>query len=184
MPPKARVVGGFVSDSNRESCESVCPIARSLSVVGDQWTLLIMRELNMGVRRFDDIQALTGVSSFLLATRLKRLEKEGVIEKRLYNKRPPRYEYHATEKGKALDEVLLMLRAWSMKWQMKSAREEPAVNLVYGPTKKVIDADWRPAPSHPPFRFDDTEGTIGPAFAAEREAKRRRFLASRRRSDY
>ena len=166
-----------------EDCDSVCPIARSLSVVGDQWTLLIMRELNFGVRRFDDIQALTGISPFLLATRLRRLEKEGVIEKRLYNRRPRRYEYHATEKGKALDEVLLMLRAWSMKWQRKSAHEEPAVNLVHGRTKKVIDADWRPSPTRSPFRFDDAEGTIGRAFAAEREAKRKKFLASRRRND-
>jgi DNA-binding HxlR family transcriptional regulator len=166
-----------------EDCDSVCPIARSLSVVGDRWTLLIMRELNLGVRRFDDLQALTGISPFLLATRLKRLAKEGVIEKRLYNRRPPRYEYHATDKGKALDEVLLMLRAWSMKWQRKSAHEEPAVRLVHRRTQKIIDADWRPPPNRPPFRFDDTEGTIGPAFAAEREAKRLKFLASRGRSE-
>jgi DNA-binding HxlR family transcriptional regulator len=169
--------------SSDEDCDSVCPIARSLSVVGDRWTLLIMRELNLGVRRFDDIQALTGISSFLLATRLKRLEKEGVIEKRLYNRRPPRYEYHATEKGKALDEVLLMLRAWSMKWQKKTPHEEPAVNLVHRRTKKVIDADWRPPPNRSPFRFDDAEGAIGRAFGAEREAKRKKLLASRRRND-
>jgi DNA-binding HxlR family transcriptional regulator len=168
--------------SGDEDCDSVCPIARSLSVVGDKWTLLIMRELNFGVRRFDDIQALTGISPFLLATRLKRLEKEGVIEKRLYNRRPPRHEYHATQKGKALDEVLLMLRAWSMKWQVKSAHEEAAVNLVHRRTKKVIDADWRP-PGRSPFRFDDAEGTIGRAFAAEREANRKKFLTSRRRND-
>ena len=92
-----------------EVCESVCPIARSLSVVGDRWTLLILRELSMGSRRFEEIQAQTGMSSFLLSTRLKRLEKDGVIERRLYNERPPRYEYHATAKGKDLDEVLLFL---------------------------------------------------------------------------
>jgi DNA-binding HxlR family transcriptional regulator len=166
-----------------EDCDSVCPIARSLSVVGDQWTLLIMREISLGVRRFDDIQALTGISPFLLTTRLRRLEKEGVIEKRLYNRRPPRYEYHATEKGRALDEVLLILRAWSMKWQTKSADEQAAVKLVHKRTKKVIDADWRPPPNRPPFRFADAEGTIGPAFAAERAAKRRKFQASRRRSE-
>jgi DNA-binding HxlR family transcriptional regulator len=169
--------------SGDEDCDSVCPIARSLSVVGDKWTLLIMRELNFGVRRFDDIQALTGISPFLLATRLKRLEKEGVIDKRLYNRRPPRYEYHATQKGHALDEVLLMLRAWGMKWQRKSADEEPAVDLVHRRTKKVIDADWRPPLGRSPFRFDDAEGTIGRAFAAEREAKRKKFLTSRRRND-
>jgi DNA-binding HxlR family transcriptional regulator len=169
--------------SAHEDCDSVCPIARSLSLVGDQWTLLIMRELSFGVRRFDDIQALTGISSFLLATRLKRLEKEGVIEKRQYNKRPPRYEYHATQKGKALDEVLLILRAWSMKWQRKSAHEEPAVSLIHKRTKKVIDADWRPTPNRAPFTFDDADGRIGRTFAAERDAKRSKFLGSRRRGD-
>jgi DNA-binding HxlR family transcriptional regulator len=166
-----------------EDCDSVCPIARALTVVGDQWTLLIMRELNFGVRRFEDIQALTGISPFLLTTRLRRLEKEGVIEKRLYHRRPPRYEYHATPKGKALDETLLMLRAWGIKWQKKSADEQTAVKLVHKRTKKVIDAAWRPSPNSPPFTFDDAAGTIGPAFAAEREAKRQKFLASRRRSE-
>lgn len=166
--------------SSDEHCDSVCPIARSLSVVGDRWTLLIMREIGLGVRRFDDIQALTGVSPFLLTTRLKRLESEGVIERRRYNERPPRYEYHATPKGKALDEVLLVLRAWSMKWQSESPEEEPAVHFVDRRTGKVIDADWRPPARRAPFTFDDSEATIGEAYAAEREAMRRRFAANRR----
>src|ERR1700712_1226375 len=125
-------------------CESVCPIARSLSVVGHRWTLLILRELSMDSRRFDEIQAQTGMSPFLLSTRLKRLEKDGVIERRLYSERPPRYEYHTTEKGRDLDEVLLLLRAWQMKWDGDQVDEEPAVRLVHKRTKKVIDAAWRP----------------------------------------
>jgi DNA-binding HxlR family transcriptional regulator len=168
--------------SSQLDCDSVCPIARALSVVGDRWTLLIMRELNMGMRRFDDLQAMTGMSSFLLSTRLKRLERDELIEKRRYSARPPRYEYHATPKGKDLDEVLLMLRAWSMKWQTAKLHEEPAVNLVYKRTKAVVDVNWRP-PSGKPFSFDDTEGTIGRAFAAERDGRRKAFIAARRRGN-
>lgn len=77
-----------------EVCESVCSIARSLSVVGDRWTLPILHELAVGSQRFDEIQAHTGMSSFLLSTRLKRLEKDGVIERRLYSERPPGLSTH------------------------------------------------------------------------------------------
>lgn len=164
-------------------CDSVCPIARSLSVMGDRWTLLILRELSMGSRRFEEIQAQTGMSSFLLSTRLKRLEKDGVIERRIYNERPPRYEYHATAKGKDLDEVLLLLRAWQMKWDDPQGKEEPAVHLVHKRSKKVIDASWRPSANGKPFSFDDTDATVSPAFAAEREERRAAFLAATRRGD-
>jgi DNA-binding HxlR family transcriptional regulator len=164
--------------SGEEDCDSVCPVARSLSVVGDRWTLLIMRELSFGVCRFDEIQAMTGMSSFLLSTRLKRLEKDGVIERRLYSKHPPRYEYRATNKGKDLDEVMLVLRAWSIKWQ-KGAKEEDAVKFVHKRTKRTIDASWRPQAGKP-FRFEDIEGTIGRAYGMEREAMRKAFLERRR----
>lgn len=158
---------------------TVCPVARSLSVVGDRWTLLILRELMMGVRRFDEIQAQTGMSSFLLSTRLKRLEKDGVIEKRPYSTRPPRFEYHTTQKGKDLDEVLLLLRAWGMKWGDRRANTE-AVHMVHNRTKKVIDASWRPPANGKPFSFDDVEKTVGKSYAAEREKRRAAFLAARR----
>jgi DNA-binding HxlR family transcriptional regulator len=164
-----------------EICEnSVCPVARSLSVVGDRWTLLIMRELLMGVRRFDEIQAQTGMSSFLLSTRLKRLEKDGVIEKQLYSKRPPRYEYLATAKGRDLDEVILLLRAWDMKWGSRPAKAEPAVHMTHKRTKKVIDAAWRPPANGKPFSFDDVEFVIGRAYSSERDARRIAFKAARR----
>jgi DNA-binding HxlR family transcriptional regulator len=162
-------------------CDSICPVARSLSVLGDRWTLLIMRELSFGVRRFDDIQAMTGMSSFLLSARLKRLEKEGVIQKRMYTERPPRYEYHATAMGKDLDEVMVVMRAWSMKWQKKSPHEEDAMHIVHKRSKKVLDVTWRPTAGKP-FSFDDTEGTMGRTFAAERDALRKKFNASRGRA--
>src|SRR5271155_504435 len=88
-----------------ETCDSVCEIARALSVVGDRWTLLIMREVGFGMRKFEEIQAYTGISSHLLTTRLKRMEKQGLLQRRRYKTHPARYEYVATPKGKELDAV-------------------------------------------------------------------------------
>lgn len=159
---------------------TVCPIAKSLSVVGDRWTLLIMRELSLGVRRFDDIQAQLGASSYLLSTRLKRLEKDGVIERRLYNEKPERYEYHATAKGRALDPILLMLRSWGMTYCGHTPGDEPAVKLTYKATGEVVDENWQ-IPAHEwPFSLDSLEGEMGKAFAQEREEKRRNFRKSKK----
>jgi DNA-binding HxlR family transcriptional regulator len=161
-------------------CESVCPIARSLSVVGDRWTLLIMREISLGVRRFDDLQAQTEMSSFLLSTRLKAMENEGVLERRLYCERPKRYEYHATQKGKELDAVLLALRSWGMKWGGFDPLDEPAVKLVSKRTGEEINASWSPAVQDMPFTFDAVESTISAEFIAERQARDTQFRASKR----
>jgi DNA-binding HxlR family transcriptional regulator len=109
---------------------SLCPIARSLSVVGDRWTLLILRELGMGIHRFEEVQAQTGMSSHLLSTRLKRLKAEGVIEWRIYSSRPTRYEYFATTKGKELDAVLLALQMWGQKWGGFDSDAEPSLTWV------------------------------------------------------
>ncbi len=159
---------------------TVCPIAKSLSAVGDRWTLLIMRELSLGVRRFDDIQAQLGASSYLLSTRLKRLEKDGIVERRLYSERPERYEYHATPKGRGLDPILLMLRAWGMQYCDHKEGEEPAVHLHYKPTGEVVDEHWQIPANEWPFSLDTLEGRIGTAFEAEREEKRRNFRKSKK----
>ncbi|UPG92729.1 winged helix-turn-helix transcriptional regulator [Luteibacter aegosomatissinici] len=162
--------------------ESVCPIARSLSVVGDRWTLLILRELSMGSTKFDEIQAQTGMSSFLLSTRLKRLEADGVIERVPYSDRPLRYEYVATDKGKELDPVLLALRGWGMRWGKYRKNEPPAVNMVLKRTGETIDADWVPGKADTPFTFDLCDATVGRKFAAERKGRAAAFRAGRRAS--
>ncbi|MDB5640013.1 MAG: hypothetical protein JWP51_4921 [Bradyrhizobium sp.] len=159
--------------------DSVCPIARACSVVGDRWTLLILRELVMGTRRFDELQAQTGMSSHLLSVRLKRLEKDGVIERNLYSKRPPRYEYRRTAKGKELDPVILLLRQWGMKYGGFGPKEEPAARLVYKKTGRVIDENWRMPCDGKRFTFDDVESTIGKRWAKERDAKRTAFRSAK-----
>lgn len=164
-----------------EVCDSVCPVAKALSVVGDRWTLLIMRELMMGVTRFDEIQAQTQMSSFLLSTRLKRLEADGVIERRQYSDKPVRFDYFATAKGKELDPVILTLRAWGMKHGGFRKNEAPAVKLVLKRTGEVIDQNWMPAKADTPFTFDLCEpGVLSRKFAAERLERSETFRAQRR----
>lgn len=89
-----------------------CSIARTVSVIGDRWTLLILRDCFLQVRRFDDFQARLGVTRHVLADRLKTLWAQGVLDKVPYQTRPVRYEYRLTEKGRALHPVLMSLVHW------------------------------------------------------------------------
>ena len=90
----------------------VCAIADALSVVGDRWALLVLRELGFGVHRFNDIQANTGAPRDRLATRLRGLQRAGLITRRRYSERPPRDEYLLTRAGHAIQPVLRELRIW------------------------------------------------------------------------
>jgi DNA-binding HxlR family transcriptional regulator len=91
-----------------------CPVARALDVIGERWSLLILRDLfRKGPLRFQDLeQGLRGVAPNTLSARLKALQAQGVVATRLYERHPPRYEYFLTDKGKALGPVLKALRAW------------------------------------------------------------------------
>lgn len=89
-----------------------CSIANALAVVGERWSLLVLREVMLGNVRFESIAAATGGSRDILAARLRTLVDAGVLEKRLYDEHPRRYEYVATESGRALQPVLLALMDW------------------------------------------------------------------------
>src|SRR5579871_6757171 len=95
-----------------DSDDTLCPIAHSTGLVGDRWSILIVRELLFGQNRFQDLQAQTGATSQMLAARLKRLERDGVISRQAYSQRPLRHEYRLTPKGRDLMPVILALRAW------------------------------------------------------------------------
>jgi DNA-binding HxlR family transcriptional regulator len=90
----------------------VCSIARSLELVGDRWTLLVVRDLVLGLSRFDEFLASLGVASNVLADRLTRLVDEEIVERVRYNERPERFEYRLTPKGRELGLVLLALMQW------------------------------------------------------------------------
>jgi DNA-binding HxlR family transcriptional regulator len=90
----------------------VCSIARALEVIGDRWTLLIVRDLVLGLSRFDEFLESLGVASNVLADRLNRLVEERIVERVRYSERPERFEYRLTAKGRELGLVLLALMQW------------------------------------------------------------------------
>jgi DNA-binding HxlR family transcriptional regulator len=90
----------------------VCSVARSLELVGDRWTLLIVRDALRGVHRFDDFRARLGVAHNVLSDRLSRLTEAGIFERRRYQQRPDRYEYHLTQQGRDLWPVVMSLLLW------------------------------------------------------------------------
>ena len=96
---------------NREY-DQVCSIARTLEVLGERWTLLVIRDVFNGRRRFDQIQENLRVARNVLSTRLALLVDEGILEKRAYQERPPRYEYFLTEKGLDLWPVMVGMLHW------------------------------------------------------------------------
>ena len=90
-----------------------CPVAKSLELVGERWTLLMVRDLLQGVRRFQDLQkSLHGIAPNILSDRLKLLEEHGLVRRRLYSDHPPRAEYALSHKGKELGMVVSALAAW------------------------------------------------------------------------
>jgi len=113
---------GRTADYSRQSCS----IAATLEVIGDPWTLLVIRDAFNGVTRFEQWQDNLGVARNVLAARLKSLVQHGVLEPRPYSERPPRNEYILTARGKDLYGVLVTLHAWGAKH-------------VYGDTDSGID---------------------------------------------
>ena len=94
-----------------------CPVARTLDLIGERWTILLLRDLLLqGPRRFQDFQtSLPGIAPNTLSARLKSLEDNGLVRRQLYNERPPRLEYVLTDKGKSLGPILKVMRDWGVK---------------------------------------------------------------------
>jgi len=105
-----------------------CSVARTLEVVGERWTMLILREAFAGVRRFDDFQRDLGIARNVLQTRLSRLVDEGILERVPYQERPVRHEYRLTEKGLDLWPILIAMLAWGDKY---AAAAGPPLLLVH-----------------------------------------------------
>jgi len=93
-----------------------CSIARPLSFLGERWSLLVLRELFLGRRRFDEMQETLGVASNVLSQRLATLVDEGIAERHRYSEHPERFEYRLTEKGRDLFPHALMLLQWGDRW--------------------------------------------------------------------
>lgn len=95
--------------------EMPCPVARALDIVGEWWTLVIVRDAFRGARRFEDFRS-TGIADNILSARLKRLVNEGIFERRAYQEHPERFEYLLTEKGRDLLMVVGALATWGKRW--------------------------------------------------------------------
>ncbi|MCL1484216.1 MULTISPECIES: helix-turn-helix domain-containing protein [unclassified Marinobacter] len=105
-----------------------CSLARTLSVVGDRWTMMVLRECFLGLRRFDGIEKRLGITRHVLADRLKKLVENGVLYKAPYQQKPVREEYRLTEKGLELHPVMLALVHWGDK-HMVGERGGPIVHI-------------------------------------------------------
>lgn len=106
---------------DREYDTQVCSIARSLEAVGERWSLLIIRNVGLGLTRFEPLRENLGITRSVLTTRLNTLIEYGILEKVRYSERPPRYEYHLTEKGRDLAPVLLQLMWWGDRYYAEEA---------------------------------------------------------------
>ena len=114
-----------------------CSVAQCLDVVGEWWSMLVIRDAFLGVTRFDDFQERLGISRNILNQRLTRLVEEGVLEKVEYSHHPPRYDYRLTDKGRDLWPVLTAMRQWGDKY---AAPDGPPLRVVHKKCGKVSQA--------------------------------------------
>ena len=114
-----------------------CSVAGALEIIGDRWTLLLLRDLGLGLSRYDDFRKSCGIPTTTLSKRLQSLEKHGVVNRTRYRDRPPRDEYHLTEKGRDLWKVTTALREWGDRWDA-SGFGAPTVEVVDRETENEL----------------------------------------------
>lgn len=114
-----------------------CSIARALEIVGERWTLLIVRDAFNGLHRFEEFQESLGIARNVLTARLNRLVDEGLLERVRYSERPERYEYHLTRKGRDLDLALAGFRQWGDAYLSKTP---PRILRRRSDNKRVLAA--------------------------------------------
>lgn len=113
-----------------------CSVAQCLEVVGEWWSMLIIRDVFLGVSRFDDFQERLGISRNILNQRLRSLVDAGVLKKVPYSEHPPRHEYRLTDKGRDLWPILTAMRQWGDKY---AAPKGPPVRVVHKTCGQVAD---------------------------------------------
>lgn len=118
-----------------------CPIARTTDLLGDWWTPLLLRELVLGKTRFAELQEELDISKAVLTQRLRRLEDEGVVERRSYQNRPVRHDYVLTAKGRALWDVLLTMWQFGDDWLFRNGAEVELFDTSTGESVRPIVID-------------------------------------------
>lgn len=131
-----------------------CPIAGALELVGDRWTLLLIRDLSLGRSRYDEFRASTGIPAATLASRLRHFTDHGIAERVRYQERPARDEYRLTAKGRDLWKVIVALREWGDRWDLTG---------IGAATVEVVDCETRR-----PLRLALVDGATGMAVPRER----------------
>lgn len=142
---------------NRDYEGQNCSVARALEVVGERWTLLIIRDVFLGRRRFDELQESLGIARNVLTTRLSRLVDDGILERVAYSERPARYEYRLTKKGRDLNLALAGLRQWGDAY----LSEKPPTILRRRADGKEVVAALVPKGTKA-IRYEETELVAGP----------------------
>src|SRR5436305_15069545 len=142
---------------NRDYEGQNCSIARALEVVGERWTLLIIRDCFLGLRRFEEFQQSLGVARNVLTDRLNRLVEEGILERVRYSQRPERFEYRPTPKGRDLQIALAGLRQWGDRY----LSEQPPRITRRTSDKRPVVAAFVPAGADV-LRADEIESVPGP----------------------
>ena len=117
--------------------EAACSIAASLDIVGDRWTILILRDAFRGLHRFDEFRRDLEIPRAVLAERLRRLVEAGVLVKRQYSEHPPRDEYRLTDMGRELSPILVALMQWGDRWL--GGPDGPPTVLVHEPCGTEVD---------------------------------------------
>jgi DNA-binding HxlR family transcriptional regulator len=143
--------------------EVVCSIARTLDVIGEPWSPLVLRDVWAGFTRFEQMQADLGISRKVLTERLNHLVERGVLERRPYDRRP-RYEYVLTEKGAELVQLLMLMAAWGDKWL--AGKAGPPVVYRHRACGEISSAGLRCSHCGGSMRADDVELLPGPGAAA------------------
>jgi DNA-binding HxlR family transcriptional regulator len=144
--------------------EMNCSVAQCLEVVGEWWSLLIVRDAFLGVTRFDDFQARLGISRNVLNQRLSHLVEEGVLERVPYQERPTRWDYRLTEKGRDLWHVITAMRQWGDRW---AAPAGAPVELVHKACGHVTEAVPTCSECGEPLHARAVRAVRGPGSRAE-----------------
>ncbi|WP_194891715.1 winged helix-turn-helix transcriptional regulator [Catenulispora pinisilvae] len=150
--------------------EMNCSIARTLDVVGEWWTLLIVRDALRGATRFDEFRESLGMARGVLSSRLHKLVDQGILERRQYLEHPPRYEYTLTEKGRALAPLIRAMMNWGDTWA--AGPSGPPVVLIHEPCGHTMQPLSICPHCRAEVHTDDVLSTPGPG-ATSPEAKAR-----------
>jgi DNA-binding HxlR family transcriptional regulator len=151
-----------------------CSVARTMDLLGDWWTPLVLREAFYGIRRFDEFQRGLGIARNTLSDRLRRLVAEGLLEKREYQRDPVRHEYLLTESGREFFAVIMAMNRWGDRWLAGEAG--PPITVHHEACGHDTHAEVVCAHCGEPLRSEDTALRMGPGYP-EKLARRPEVLA-------